>query len=288
MDERYIDTPQALIELCALLHESPWIALDTEFIREKTYYPRLCLIQIANEETLACVDPLALDDLKPLLDVLCDSSILKVLHSAHQDLEIFFHLRGAVPSPVFDTQIAAARLGYGEHLSYATLVEKRLGIALDKSQTRSDWSRRPLNPAQLHYATDDVRYLRQVYRRLRAELENRGELAPLTKDCEPLCDPDRYRVQPHQAWRRIKAARRLQGMQRSVLRALAAWRENHAATVDRPRRWILRDETLLELARRMPADPESLRQIRGLDPSRLQQHGEILLGLIATARAGRE
>ena len=149
MNVLYIDRPAALAECCARLRNATWLALDTEFIREKTYYPQLCLIQVATEEEIACIDPLALPELDPLLDLLYDPAITKVFHAAYQDLEIFFHLRGAVPAPVFDTQLAATVLGYGEQIGYAALVKAVLGVELDKSQTRTDWSRRPLDGAQL-------------------------------------------------------------------------------------------------------------------------------------------
>jgi ribonuclease D len=285
MTDLYIDSPAALKQFCAQLRSrgSPWIALDTEFIREKTYYPQLCLIQIAYPEQVAYIDPLAFSDLEPLFAVLFDPSLLKVLHSAYQDLEIFFHLCGSVPTPVFDTQLAATLLGYGEQVSYAALVEDLLGVELDKSQTRTDWGRRPLDAAQLAYAADDVHYLCEVYRRLRSELENCNRLDWLNEDFAELCNPERYQVHPREVWRRLKGNQQLRGIQLAVLRALAAWREEQARTLNRPRRWILGDEVLLELARHMPQDEEQLRRLR-LDPSMLRRYGQTLLALIATAR----
>jgi ribonuclease D len=282
MTDLYIDSPAVLKQFCAELRSSPWITLDTEFIREKTYYPQLCLIQIAHPEQVACIDPLAFSDLEPLFAVLFDPSLLKVLHSAHQDLEIFFHLHGSVPTPVFDTQLAATLLGYGEQVSYAVLVKDLLGLELDKSQTRTDWSRRPLDAAQLAYAADDVRYLREVYRWLRSELENCNRLDWLREDFAELCNPQRYQVHPREAWRRLKGNQQLRGIQLAILRALAAWREEQASTLNRPRRWILGDEVLLELARHMPRDEEQLRRLR-LDPSMVRRYGQTLLALIATA-----
>lgn len=282
--EQYIDTPAALRDFCDRIRQSPWIALDTEFIREKTYYPQLCLVQVASEAQVACIDPLALDDLEPLLDIVFDPAIVKVLHSAHQDLEIFYHLRAAVPSPVFDTQIAATLLGYGEQVGYATLVKGLLDIELDKSQTRTDWSHRPLAPAQLAYAADDVRYLRDVYRWQRAELESQGRLDWLDEDFAELCAPGKYQAQAPEMWRRLKGAQHLRGVQLAVLRALAAWREERAIAANRPRRWILGDEVLLELARHLPGTLDRLERIRGLEPGFLRRQGETLLALIASAR----
>lgn len=284
MTDLYIDTAEALTGLCHQLRDSPWIALDTEFIREKTYYPRLCLLQVANEELVACVDPLALDNLDPLLAILYDPALTKVLHSAHQDLEIFFNLRGAVPCPVFDTQIAATVLGQAEQVGYARLVKALLGVDLDKSQTRTNWCHRPLKPAQIAYAADDVRYLCDVYRLQRSRLEAGNRLAWLADDFAGLCEPDKYQVQPGQAWRRIKGSRNLRGVQLAVLRALAAWREQRASASNRPRKWIVSDDVLLDLARSMPGDKERFQLIRGLEPGLIKRHGDTLLELIATAR----
>ena len=172
-EARYVDTPQALDELCAQLRGSAWITLDTEFIRERTYYPQLCLIQVANESVIACIDPLALPDLAPLEALLADPQVLKVLHAASQDLEIFYHRMGRVPAPLFDTQVAASVLGLGEQIGYGRLVQELLGVELDKSHSRTDWSRRPLEPEQLRYAADDVRYLLQLYPRMQTELASR-------------------------------------------------------------------------------------------------------------------
>jgi ribonuclease D len=283
MTTLYIDQPQALADLCSRLRGCSWIALDTEFIREKTYYPQLCLLQIATEELIACVDPLALDDLGPLLEVLYNPVVTKVLHAAYQDLEIFFHLRGSVPAPVFDTQLAATVLGYGEQIGYAALVKSVLGVELDKSQTRTDWSRRPLDAAQLDYAADDVRYLCAVYQRQSTELANRQRLDWLAEDFQELGDPDRYALHPEQLWQRVKGHQPLHGVQLAVLRALAIWREKQAMAANRPRRWIVGDEALLELARQLPQDLERLQRIRGLEPALLRRHGQTLLNLIAKA-----
>jgi ribonuclease D len=284
-DFLYIVDQPALIDFCARLRGVAWIALDTEFIREQTFYPQLCLIQIASSDRVACIDPLALPSLDPLLDLLYDPAITKVLHAAHQDLELFFHLRGAVPAPVFDTQLAALVLGCGSQIGYAALVQQLLGVELDKAHTRADWQRRPLAPEWLVYAADDVRYLRELYPRQLAALRERGWLEALAEDFQALCHPDRYRLQPGEAWRRIREHHRLGGAQRAVLRALAAWREEQASAHDRPRRWILGDAMLLELARRMPGDMEQLQRIRGLPAATLQRHGETLLARIAAARA---
>lgn len=283
-DNLYIDTPEQLAALCRRLKDRPWLTLDTEFLRDKSYRARLCLLQIAAEDVVACVDPLALEDISPLVDLIYTPSIVKVLHSAYQDLEIFYHLRGAPPQPVFDTQIAALLAGYGDQIGYAALVESLLGVRLDKTHTRTDWSRRPLRPEQLQYAADDVRYLGPLYLRLRDELEQRGRLAWLQEDFAALTDPATYANPPDAAWCRIRGAERLTDAQFALLRALAAWRETTAQRRDRPRQWILSDDSLLELARRMPANPETLAKARGLNPAALDKYGAELLELIRNAR----
>lgn len=281
----FVDSPPALAELCDRLRRCDWVALDTEFIRERTYYPQLCLLQLATDDLVACVDPLAGLDLAPLFDRLYEPALTKVLHAAQQDLEILSRLRGMPPAPLFDTQIAATVLGHGEQIGYAALVEAVLGVGLDKSQVRTDWSRRPLSAEQLRYAADDVIYLGVIYRHQRAELEARGRLTWLAEDFAALADAARYRIDPEQSWRRIKGANKLRGRRLNVLRALAAWRERTAMATDRPRRWLLGDDVLLDLARLLPADAEALSRLRGLSDERRRRYGDTLLELIATASA---
>ena len=279
-----VDQP-ALVEFCTGLRGVSWLALDTEFIREQTYYPQLCLIQVASTDQIACIDPLALPSLDPLLEVLYDPTVTKVLHAAYQDLEIFYYLRGAVPTPIFDTQLAASVLGYGNQVGYASLAQRMLGVELEKTHTRADWRRRPLPSAWLAYAADDVRHLQEIYLRQQVMLTERGGMEALAEDFAALADPVRYQPQPQEAWRRIREHQRLRGVQRAVLRALAAWREEQAIRNDRPRRWILHDGPLLELARRMTDDWDGLAQIHGLPPATLRRHGSELLERIAAARA---
>ena len=284
MQEYYVDSPQQLNALCERLRGSRWIALDSEFMREKTYYAQLCLLQLATEDVIACIDPLALTDMSPLLDMLYDPDIIKVLHSSRQDMEIFYDLRGDLPRPVFDTQVAAALLGYGDQVGYSGLVQGMLGVQLDKSQTRTDWSMRPLTQDQLQYAADDVRYLGKVYLDQRAELEQRGRLAWLEADFSELVDVRLYSNPPEQAWRRVRQANTLKGVQMAVLQALAAWREQRARSSNRPRKWIVSDDVLLELARRMPGDADALAKVRGLEPGVIKQHGAELISGIQSAR----
>ncbi|MBZ4194695.1 MAG: ribonuclease D [Candidatus Contendobacter sp.] len=282
---RYIADQPALADLCADLRGTAWLALDTEFIRESTYYPRLCLIQIASADHIACIDPLALPTLEPLLDRLYDPATTKILHSASQDLEIFFHWRGAVPAPIFDTQLAALALGQGNQTGYAALVQQLLGVDLAKTHTRADWRRRPLPSEWLAYAADDVRHLPELYQRQRAALEQRGWLAALAEDFAALADPARYRPQPLAVWQRVREQQRLRGVQRAALRQLAAWREEQAIACDRPRRWILDDAALIDLARRLPETLADLQHLPDLPAMTRHRHGETLLARIATARA---
>ncbi|HRD50210.1 MAG: ribonuclease D [Candidatus Competibacter sp.] len=285
MNDLYIADQPALADFCARLQGAPQLALDTEFVREQTYYPQLGLIQIAGPDRVASIDPMALPSLDPLLERIYDPTVTKLLHAGQQDLEIFFHLCGAAPAPVFDTQVAALALGQGDQIGYAPLVRQMLGVELDKAHTRADWRRRPLALEWLRYAADDVRYLPELYRQQRAALEERGWLDALAEDFQRLCHPDRYRLQPRESWRRIREHSRLRGAQRAVLRELAAWREEQASLHDRPRRWIMGDAVLVELTRRMPKTLDDLQHIRGLPPATWQRHGETLLARIAAARA---
>jgi ribonuclease D len=277
MQELFVDNPGSLLALCEQLRGSEWLALDTEFIREKTYYPKLCLIQICNGEVAACVDPLKLDDLSPLLEIIYDGSILKVLHAARQDLEIFLHDYRQLPMPVFDTQPAAALLGHGDQIGYANLVKQLLKIELPKDQTRTDWSQRPLDAYQQRYALDDVVYLGQIYLLMRGHLFDRERLQWLAADFAALVDPHTYFPEPKDMWQRTKGKQLLRGKQLAVLQKLAAWRETQARERDLPRKWILKDEVMIELSRRMPRDSGGLSKIRGLEPGQIRREGEKLL-----------
>lgn len=281
----YIDSAEGLASLCTQLRRHEWFTLDTEFLREKTYRPRLCLLQVANPDVVACIDPLALPSLEPLLELLFDPAITKVLHAAHQDLEIFFEMRDAVPAPIFDTQIAATLLGQGEQVGYGALVKEVLGIELEKGHARADWCQRPLDAAQLAYAADDVRYLRDVYLSQLAQLRQLNREGWLAADFAEMVDPARYRNPPQLAWQRLKGTNRLRGEQLAVLQQLAAWREEQAQRSDRPRRWILKDEILLDLARHMPQDNPGMLRIRGLEESTVARHGKALLQAITGGRA---
>lgn len=285
MLERHIQTEQQLIELCTQLAHSPWLALDTEFVREKTYYPQFCLLQISNGEIAATVDPIQIQELQPLLDLLYDDAIIKVFHAGYQDLEIFYNLWGRLPTPLFDTQLAASLLGLGDQVGYGNLVEQLLNHTLEKGHSRTDWSRRPLDEAQLRYALDDVIYLGDIYIKLTGMLRDAGREGWLQDDFDQLANPDTYRNPPQEAWKRIKGRQQLKGVQLAVLQGVAAWREQEAQQANRPKRWILKDEVLTDLARRQPKSLEQLSRIRGLEPGVIKRRGELLLKLIADARA---
>ncbi len=263
-DHGLIDTEAALRRFLDAIRDSPWIAVDTEFMREKTYFPQLCLIQMATTDHIACIDPLAFEDLGPLKTLLHDPAVLKVFHAASQDLEVLYLETGQVPSPVFDTQVAASLLGHGEQVGYANLVQAVLQHELDKTQSRTDWSRRPLTAEQLQYARDDVRYLVQLFIALQSELEALGRMTWLQPEMDALTRPELYQADLEGAWRRVSGHKRLKPRELAVLRELAAWRETQARDLDRPRRWIISDDALLLIARTRPTKIAALREMRGL------------------------
>ncbi|BBL73825.1 ribonuclease D [Methylomagnum ishizawai] len=280
----FIDSTAHLREFCAALQDADWLAVDTEFLREKTYYPKFCLLQIACGPQVACIDPLAIDDLEPLAALLFDPAITKVFHAGRQDLEIFYQIWNKLPAPIFDTQIAAPLVGLAEQISYAGLVAEILGVSLGKSHTRTDWSLRPLSEAQLRYAADDVIYLGAAYQALRGKLEALGRLDWLEDDFTALLNPELYESPPELAWQRIGGVQTLKSRQLSALRALAAWRETTAREQDIPRNWVVRDEALLDLARLSPTTPEELKRIRGLEERTLKRYGNTLCKTILAGR----
>lgn len=284
MTSDLIATDAELTDLCRALEGSAWIALDTEFLRERTYYARLCLIQIGAPGIVACIDPLALEQLEPLHALLENQGLRKVLHAARQDLEVFNDLRGVVAAPLFDTQIAAAYLGYDDQIGYAALVTSITGVTLDKTHTRTDWSKRPLSAAQHQYAEDDVRYLMPVYEALHERLAAAGRLAWVADDCARLTEPALYANDPAEAWRRLRGGAELAAVNQQMLRALAAFREQTAQARNLPRGWVLRDEVLFELARRAPQTRNELAAIPGLEDGARASWGD---GILASIDAGR-
>lgn len=285
MTVQFIDTPEALTTLCQQLANSEWLAVDTEFLREKTYYPQLCLIQIANAEIIACVDPLAIPDLTSLLDILYNPNTTVVFHAARQDLELLYLLRGKLPPTLFDTQLAATVLGYGDQIGYANLVKQCVDVDLDKAHSRTDWTKRPLDQAQIDYAADDVRYLRDIYHILKQQLKDKDRLHWLDDDFATLTSTKTYEPNPTNIWRKIKGAGRLKGVQLAVLQRLASWRENRAVKSNRPRRWMLKDEVMIDLARIAPQSLDKFKLIRGLESNTIERHGKTLLEEIKQAKA---
>ena len=247
---------------CARAAKHDFVTVDTEFMREKTYYAKLCLIQAATTDGAAIIDPLADGiDLAPFLALLADPSVLKVFHAARQDLEIFYQLMGAVPAPLFDSQVAAMACGYGDQIGYEPLVRQVTGGEVDKGSRFTDWSRRPLSEKQLIYALGDVTHLVDVYVELRDVLEGSGRADWVMEEMEALADPDLYRTEPEEAYQRLK----LRGVrQRDVgpIVALATWREREAQARDVPRGRILKDEAIFDIARAAPADAEALSRLR--------------------------
>jgi len=283
MQELFIDTPEQLHDLCNRLASSEWLALDTEFLREKTYYPKFCLLQIANDHIAACIDPLQIDDFSALLPLLKDPNITKIFHAGRQDLEIFHQLWDTLPTPLFDTQLAAMLTGHGDQIGYAPLVQKLLGITLDKSHSRTDWSLRPLAQEQHRYALDDVIYLGKIYSQLKTELENLGRTPWLADDFKILATAATYQIDPQQQWQRIRGRQHLKGVQLAILQSLASWREALAIERNKPKGWIIKDDVLLELARRKPKDKAQLSRTRGLEGHAIERHGDTLLKLISNS-----
>jgi ribonuclease D len=257
-----------LASLCARLSKSPYIAVDTEFMRENTFWPDLCLIQIANDHEAAAIDPKADGiDMKPLLDLMTDNEdVLKVFHAGGQDIEIVYNLTGKTPHPLFDTQVAAMALGQGEQVGYSNLVDQWLGITLDKGARFTDWGRRPLDQRQIDYAIGDVTHLIKIFPKMLEKLMKTGRGEWLDAEMERLADPSNYAQEPSEAWRRVKiASRKPEVLGR--LRALAAWREHEARTKNLPRGRIVKDETLGDLALHPPRAQGDLSRVRGLSAS---------------------
>jgi ribonuclease D len=261
---RLITTTQDLAQLCSRLSQHPFVTVDTEFIREQTFWPKLCLIQLAGPGDEAIVDPLERGiDLAPFYQLMADAGVVKVFHAARQDLEIVWTQARLIPHPIFDTQVAAMVCGFGESVSYVSLVKQVTGRDLDKSSRFTDWARRPLTDKQLTYALGDVTHLREVYKRLAAELEATGRTRWLDEEMSGLLDARTYETPPEEAWRRLKLrVKNRKGL--AVLIELAAWRERAAQTQDVPRSRILRDEALYDIASHAPTEVGHLSQLRSL------------------------
>ena len=283
----------ALARFCLEQKGAGFVAVDTEFMRERTYWPILCLVQVAGPESAAVIDALAPGiDLTPLLALMAEPSILKVFHAPRQDIEIFFNLSGAVPEPLFDTQIAAMVCGFGDAASYETLVSKLARTALDKSSRFTDWANRPLTDRQIRYALADVVHLRTVYEELQQRLALNGRAGWFAQEMAGLADPATYRSDPREAWRRFRLRGRVDPRFFGALRELAAWRELAARQRNLPRGRIMRDEAVVEIAAHTPRTIEALARIRSLGKGIAEGKlgGEILEAVeqgIADTKAGQ-
>ena len=281
-----ITTSDGLIPLVERLSKQPFVAVDTEFMRENTYWPDLCLIQVASADEAAAIDPKSPDlVLKPLLDLFVNNeNVLKVFHAGGQDLEIIHNLTGKTPYPLFDTQIAAMALGHGEQIGYSNLIESLLGHSLDKGARFTDWSRRPLDKRQIDYAIADVTHLAQIFPRMVDKLKKSGRGAWLDEEMERLADPSSFAFEPSEAWKRLKLPSRNPAVL-GRLKALAAWRETEARSKNLPRGRIIKDDTLNEIVLHPPKTQEDLSRIRGLSAG--WKNNDIGARLIATIQSAK-
>ena len=276
----YLSTQDQLEDFCRQIEGEKVIAVDTEFLREKTYYPKLCLVQVGAAELTAAIDPLLIEDLTPLAKIFEDASVTKVLHACGQDLEVILDGMGCVCAPVFDTQLAAAFLGMRQQVRYGSLVEAYCGVRLPKAESLTDWSRRPLDPEQLAYAEDDVRYLPGIYDRMVSDLARQDRLSWVRPEMDALCDPSRIKRDPSEAFLRLKRSGSLTRRQLAVAREVCAWREGVAAERDVPRKWVASDEVVVEVCKRTPGSLDRLRRIRGTEQIS-ERDGKRLLAAVA-------
>ncbi len=257
-----IETTAALEEACLKLAQSDFITIDTEFLRETTFWPELCLIQMASPDLEVIVDPLAKGlDLAPFFTLMADTSVIKVFHAARQDIEIIFHLGNLIPHPIFDTQVAAMVCGFGDSVSYDQLVQKVKNVHIDKTSRFTDWSRRPLSEKQLDYALADVTHLRDVYLKLKEELDREGRAGWLTEEMAILESRETYDLHPDDAWQRLKMRLR-KPQELAVMQYVAAWREREARNRNVPRSRVLKDDAIYEIAQQQPKDTDALSRLR--------------------------
>ena len=277
----YVKDEARLKALCERLRDHDRLAVDTEFMGEDSFHPRLEIIQVAAGDVIAIIDHQAVPHLDHFFEVLGDTRIQKVVHAGRQDLEIFSVRSGSVPAPVFDTQVAAAMVGYGTQIGYAQLVQQVIGVALDKSETFTNWAQRPLTPLQITYAVEDVRYLFALHDHLSGRLKALGRLEWVEEEFDRLLTlAGEESRDPRLRYQRIKGWEGLSPRARGILRELAAWREHEAKRRDRPRGRILRDEVLVEIARRTPTTLLALGALRGVQPSQVEKYGEALVGAV--------
>lgn len=264
MKHDYISTQEELEAFATRARQSPVLGIDTEFLRERTFYPKLCLLQMSTETEIVLVDPFGIADLGILRPLLLDEQVTKVFHAGRQDLEILLNETGVLPTPVFDTQVAASLLGYSQQLGLSALVLSECKVQLDKSDSFTDWSKRPLTDSQLAYAADDVRYLPAMYRKMRSRLCEKGRLEWLAADFAEMSDPANFHEDPRERYRRLKRASHLTRKQLSAAREIAAWREEMAIKRNIPRKWVLTDEQIVEICKRESKTVDDLFAVRGV------------------------
>ena len=281
----FIASQETLEEFVLRAQTSTLLAIDTEFLREKTYYAKLCLLQIGTDTETVIIDPFAVKDLSVLNSLFLDQKIVKLFHAASQDLEIIYRDFGVLPIPIFDTQIAATLLGYSQQVGYASLVHSVCGVQLRKTESFTDWSRRPLSNAQLDYAADDVVYLPKLYHKMKTELIEKGRLVWLDEDFENLSHPARYEVDVYERYKKLKRVSQLSRKQLAAARELAAWREKEAQRRDIPRKWVITDEQIVEMCKREAANLDDLFMVRGLRDRLVVKDARIVVELIAKGLA---
>ncbi len=277
-----VEDTDTLESACKRLSEDDCFAIDTEFMREKTYAPILCLIQVASRNFNCCIDPLSIDSLDPFLSLLETKNTETILHSCRQDFEAFDTRSPRLPHQLFDTQIAAAFCGYGDQVSYAAMVETVCAVKLAKSHTRADWSSRPLSQGELEYAMDDVLYLHTVRDFLQQKLEQFDRMPWFEDECSRQLNPENWQVNPQMAWRKLKGAMRLPIVAHETAKELAIWREQQAIKRNRPREWILSTKSLLEIARLAPDNATKLGKIEGVNQGVLRQSATAILHICAS------
>ncbi|MEC9343454.1 MAG: ribonuclease D, partial [Pseudomonadota bacterium] len=280
-----VTTTRELAAVCKDFAKGPYVTVDTEFLREVTFWPELCLIQMASPDDAVIVDPLAAGiDLAPFFELMADRSVVKVFHAARQDIEIIYNLAGLIPNPVFDTQVAAMVCGYGDSISYDQLVFRITSERIDKSSRFTDWKRRPLSQKQLTYALSDVTHLRQVYQSIKANLEEQGRAHWVAEEMDILTSPETYDMPPENAWQRLKLRIR-RPREFALLKMLAEWREHMARSHNIPRGRVIKDEAIYEICSHPPSDMDELMKLRGLsrgfDKGRF---GEALLEVVRQAK----
>jgi len=280
-----IRTDRQLAQFIGALGSADWVSIDTEFMRERTYAPLLCLIQVTGGGRASCIDPLAVEDLSPLGELLADPARSKIFHSCRQDLEALDTRLAVRARNLYDTQLAAAFCGYGDQVGYAPLVESMCAVRLPKAHTRADWSRRPLPAAQLQYAVEDVEFLHPIRRQLDRLLERKGCLEWHRTECAHAADPANHQFDPDTAWLKLKGSARLDAVGQACARKLMRWREHEARRRNLPRVWVMQDRTLIDICRKRPTTPAKLLQIRGVGPSIAKRYTAHILSVVADSKS---